>query len=146
MTHPASGGTITADREMPGTTTAAPDWSTSAGWAGWFAVAIFCVAQIVSTIDRGMLALVVDPVRADLGISEMQIALLQGFAFATFYVTVGIPLGVLADTVNRRRLLIGGIIVWSVATICGGLAAKSRRCSPRACSSASARQCWARAR
>lgn len=124
MTHPASSGTITADGARPETTAAAtPDWSKSAGWAGWFAVAIFCVAQIVSTIDRGMLALVVDPVRADLGITEMQIALLQGFAFATFYVTIGIPLGVLADTVNRRRLLIGGIIVWSVATICGGLAA-----------------------
>ncbi len=88
----------------------------------WFAVVLLCVAQIVSTIDRGMLALVIDPVRADLQISEIQIALLQGFAFSVFYVTIGLPLGAVADVVNRRRLLVGGIIVWSAATIGGGLA------------------------
>lgn len=88
----------------------------------WFAVSVFFLAQIVSTIDRGMLALVIDPVRHDLGITEIQIALLQGFAFAIFYVTVGLPLGVVADMVNRRALLIGGIIVWSLATMGGGLA------------------------
>ncbi|WP_236711362.1 MFS transporter [Novosphingobium barchaimii] len=69
-----------------------------------------------------MLALVIDPVRQDLAISEMQIALLQGFAFSIFYVTVGLPLGAFADVVNRRRLLIAGIMVWSAATIAGGFA------------------------
>lgn len=88
----------------------------------WVTVATLFVAQIVSTIDRGMLALVIDPVRRDLSITEMQIALLQGFAFSIFYVTVGLPLGAVADVVNRRRLLIGGIIVWSIATIAGGFA------------------------
>ncbi len=88
----------------------------------WFAVIVLCLAQTISTIDRGMLALVIDPVRADLGISDVQIAVLQGFAFSIFYVTVGLPLGVVADIVNRRRLLIGGIVVWSAATIGGGLA------------------------
>jgi MFS family permease len=88
----------------------------------WFAVVLLCLAQIVSTIDRGMLALVIDPVRADLNISELQIALLQGFAFSVFYVTVGLPMGAVADVVNRKRLLVGGIIVWSAATIGGGYA------------------------
>ncbi|MFT4054011.1 MAG: MFS transporter [Novosphingobium sp.] len=88
----------------------------------WITVATLFLAQIVSTIDRGMLALVIDPVRRDLSISEMQIALLQGFAFSIFYVTVGLPLGAVADVVNRRRLLIGGIVIWSAATIAGGFA------------------------
>jgi len=88
----------------------------------WVTVATLFVAQIASTIDRGMLALVIDPVRQDLTISEMQIALLQGFAFSIFYVTVGLPLGAVADVVNRRRLLIAGILVWSAATIGGGFA------------------------
>lgn len=94
------------------------------GQAGraWLTVATLFLAQIVSTIDRGMLALVIDPVRADLGISEMQIALLQGFAFSIFYVTVGLPLGAVADAVNRRKLLLAGITVWSAATIAGGFA------------------------
>jgi MFS family permease len=90
--------------------------------AAWFAVALMCLAQIISTMDRGMLALVVDAVRADLGITDLQIALLQGFAFSVFYVTVGLPLGMVAGMINRRRLLVGGIIVWSVAAAAGGLA------------------------
>jgi MFS family permease len=90
--------------------------------AGWIAVLLFCVAQVFSTIDRGMVALVIDPIRADLGVTEIQIALLQGFAFAVFYVTAGLPIGMLADRVNRRRLLIFGITVWSLATIAGGYA------------------------
>lgn len=90
--------------------------------SSWGWVLVLCLAQIVSTMDRGMLALVIDPVRADLGITELQVALLLGFAFALFYVSVGLPMGLLADRVNRRRLLIAGILVWSIATFAGGLA------------------------
>lgn len=90
--------------------------------SAWAWVLVLCLAQVVSTMDRGMLALVIDPVRADLGISELQVALLLGFAFALFYVTVGLPMGLLADRVNRRRLLIAGILVWSLATFAGGIA------------------------
>ncbi|NBC35357.1 MFS transporter [Novosphingobium sp. FSY-8] len=87
----------------------------------WAAVAVLCLAQVVAYVDRGILALVIDPVRADLGIGDVQIAVLQGFAFAVFYVSVGLPLGHLADRVNRRMLLAAGIVVWSAATIGCGL-------------------------
>jgi MFS family permease len=107
---------------MPRMQNPAADPPRASRTVAWFAVVLLCLAQIVSTIDRGMLALVIDPVRADLGISEIQIAVLQGFAFSVFYVTVGLPLGAVADVVNRRRLLVCGIIVWSAATIGGGLA------------------------
>jgi MFS family permease len=100
----------------------APKTRTAGPFVAWFAVLVLCLAQIVSTVDRGMLALVIDPLRHDLQISEIQIALLQGFAFAVFYVSVGLPLGLLADFVNRRRLLIAGVLVWSLATIGGGFA------------------------
>ena len=88
----------------------------------WFTVLLLCIAQIVSTIDRGMLALVVDPVRQDLGITDLQIAILQGFAFSFLYVIAGIAMGLIADVANRKRLLIAGIIVWSAATLASGLA------------------------
>jgi MFS family permease len=101
-------------------TDAAP--SRLGGIAAWAAVLLLCVAQIVSTADRGMLALVVDAVRADLGVSDVQIAVLQGFAFSVFYVIAGIALGMVADRVNRKRLLLAGMIVWSAATIASGLA------------------------
>ncbi len=89
----------------------------------WGAVTVFALGQVVSTVDRGMLALLIDPIRHDLHISDVQIALLQGFAFALFYVAAGLPLGFLADRVNRRRLLIAGVLVWSAATVACGYAA-----------------------
>lgn len=101
---------------------ALPDTPRTVARGAWLTVLTLFLAQIVSTIDRGMLALVIDPVRADLAISEMQIALLQGLAFSIFYVTIGLPLGAVADAVNRRKLLIAGIAVWSAATVAGGLA------------------------
>ncbi len=88
----------------------------------WWVVGIFFFASIVSVIDRGILNLVVDPVRQDLMISDVQISLLQGFSFGLFYAVVGLPLGMSADRVSRRWLLIAGISIWSFATILGGLA------------------------
>ncbi|MHB8284879.1 MAG: MFS transporter [Caulobacteraceae bacterium] len=88
----------------------------------WFAVSVFALAQIMSTVDRGMIALMIDPIRHDLHISDVQIALLQGLAFAIFYVAVGVPLGFIADRLNRRRLLIGGVLAWCAATVACGLA------------------------
>ena len=90
--------------------------------SAWFTVVMLCIAQVVSTIDRGMLALVVDPVRRDLGITDLQIAVLQGFAFSFLYVIAGIAMGLIADVVNRKRLLMAGIVVWSAATLASGLA------------------------
>ncbi len=89
----------------------------------WWVVAAMFMASIVSVLDRGILTLVVDPVRHDLGISDVQISLLQGLSFGIFYAVAGVPLGLIADRFSRRRLLIAGIAIWSAATFFGGLAA-----------------------
>lgn len=91
-------------------------------WRSWQIVAVLCLASMLSVIDRGILSLLVDPVRNDLGISDFQISLLQGLSFGLFYVAMGIPLGLMADRISRKRLLIVGVTVWSLATIYGGLA------------------------
>jgi MFS family permease len=90
--------------------------------AAWLTIAVLFFATLVSTMDRGVINLVVDSVRRDIGASEVQIGLLQGIAFVIFYVTVGLPLGAVADMVPRRRLLAFGIAVWSGATLLGGFA------------------------
>ena len=90
--------------------------------SAWWLVAIFFLASVVNTIDRGILNLVVDPIRHDLGISDFQISLLQGLSFGLFYATVGVPLGLTADRVQRRWLIMAGVLLWSLATILGGLA------------------------
>lgn len=64
----------------------------------------------------------VGPVRADLGISDFQISLLQGFAFALLYAVLGLPLGLAADRLPRRRVIFVGVFVWALAATACGLA------------------------
>lgn len=88
----------------------------------WWLIAILFFASVVSVIDRGILTIIVDPVKADLSLTDIHISLLQGLAFGLFYATVGLPLGLTADRTSRRTLIIVGVSVWSLATIGGGLA------------------------
>ena len=88
----------------------------------WYVVGVLMIAYTFSFIDRQVLNLLVGPIRADLGLTDTEISLLQGFAFAVFYTSCGIPLGVLADRVSRRWLIAIGITVWSVMTAACGLA------------------------
>ena len=91
----------------------------SNGYA-WFVVLLLCIASVISFIDRQIINLLVDPIRADLGISDTQISLLQGFAFALFYGAVAVPLGRLVDSTNRKRIIVIGMVLWSIATaLCG---------------------------
>ena len=84
-------------------------------------VIVLFLAAVISFLDRGIIGLVVGPLRRDLGISEFQISLLQGLSFGIFYASVGLFLGLGADRWPRRRLLMVGIGAWSVGTIMCGL-------------------------
>jgi MFS family permease len=88
----------------------------------WLAVGLLCFLFAASFVDRMILALLIEPIRADLGVSETQLAILFGLGFSLAYVTAGLPLGHLADRGNRRTLLIGGVLVWSAATVAAGFA------------------------
>ena len=87
----------------------------------WTVVAILIATAVLSYTDRQVLSLLVDPIRGDLGISDTQISLLLGTAFAVIYGTAGIPLGYLADRTSRRNLIFAGVVVWSLGTIGCGL-------------------------
>jgi MFS family permease len=91
----------------------------SRGYA-WSVVAILVATAILSYTDRQVLSLLVDPIRADLGISDTQISLLLGTAFAVVYGVAGIPLGWLADRTSRRNLIFAGVLVWTVGTLACG--------------------------
>lgn len=90
-------------------------------YASWYLVSVLMIAYIFSFIDRTILALLVQPIRADLGISDTQISLLHGFAFAIFYTVMGIPIATLADRKNRRNIIAIGMTCWSLATAACGL-------------------------
>lgn len=85
-------------------------------------VAILVLTAILAYTDRQVLSLLVDPMRRDLGISDTQVSLLLGTAFALVYGTAGIPLGWLADRLSRRNLIFAGVLIWSLATLACGLA------------------------
>lgn len=83
----------------------------------WCVVAILIGTAILSYTDRQVLSLLVDPVRHDLGISDTEVSLLLGTAFAVVYGLAGIPFGLLADRTSRRNLILAGVLVWSVGTV-----------------------------
>ncbi|MBB5698567.1 MFS transporter [Sphingomonas yantingensis] len=75
-------------------------------------------------VDRQILNLMIDPIRTSLGVSDFQLSLLQGIAFALFYTAFGIPLGLAADRLPRRRVILVGVVVWAVAASACGLATR----------------------
>lgn len=88
----------------------------------WYAVTILVIAFVFSFIDRIIIALLVEPIKRDLGVSDFGIGMLQGLAFAVFYALVGIPIGRWADRYSRRRIIGVGILLWSLMTAACGLA------------------------
>ena len=105
----------------PATRLVGPD-----GWPSprlaWATVAILAVAQFVNALDRYLINLLVEPIKADLQVSDTQMGLLLGFAFAVFYAFVGLPIGRLADTYSRRVVITCGVAFWSLMTMACGLA------------------------
>ena len=90
----------------------------------WYVVGILTLAYLVSFLDRQILALMVEPIKADLHLTDTQISLLMGVAFSLFYAFMGIPIGRLADRANRRNIIVVGITFWSIMTAACGLASK----------------------
>lgn len=88
----------------------------------WTMVALLTVAYVLSFVDRYILGLLIEPIKADLGLTDEQLGYLIGPAFALFYATMGLPLGWLADRKRRTWIVAGGIALWSLATAASGLA------------------------
>lgn len=82
----------------------------------WSVVGILLLCYIVSLVDRQILSLLVEPIRRDLRIDDVEFALLNGIAFSSFYGAFGIFLGRLADCWNRRNMIVIGLLVWCTAT------------------------------
>ena len=88
----------------------------------WTTVGILSFTYMFSFIDRQILVLLVEPMKADLNITDTQVSLLTGFAFAIVYTLAGIPMGRAADGWVRKYVIIMGVAVWSLLTITCGFA------------------------
>jgi MFS family permease len=104
----------------PGSTIPAQMERTPIG--SWLILAALFTAYICSFIDRMIVGLLVDQIKADLQISDTQISLIQGLSFAIFFTLASIPIGRLIDRVNRTKAISVGITAWSLATVACGQA------------------------
>jgi predicted MFS family arabinose efflux permease len=93
----------------------------SRGYTG-LVLALLWVAYVLNFVDRQILSILLEPIKADLGVSDTAMGFLTGFAFAAFYTVAGIPIARLADRSVRRSVIAGGAAVWSAMTAASGLA------------------------
>ncbi|MBP6111398.1 MAG: MFS transporter [Sphingobium sp.] len=86
----------------------------------WLTVGVLFILYIRSLADRYLIALLVEPIKADTGMSDFQISLLQGGAFAVLYCVCAIPVGLALDRFSRRWVLFACVALWSLgAAGCG---------------------------
>ena len=90
----------------------------------WYVVFLMMCFYILSFMDRQIIAVLIDPIKADLELSDVQMSLLGGLSFTLFYSIAGIFIGRLADSMNRPWLIAAGVFIWSLTTALCGLAGK----------------------
>jgi len=87
-----------------------------------YTLGVLVVVYTFNFIDRQILSILIEPIKADLGVSDFGMGLLSGTAFAIFYATLGMPLALIADRWNRRNLIGLSLAIWSGMTALSGLA------------------------
>ncbi len=89
---------------------------------GWLAVLLLSLAAVASYLDRVIIGLLVEPIKADLDLTDTGFAVLQGVAFGLFYTLLAFPLGRLADSRNRRVIVMAGLAAFSIFSALSGVA------------------------
>ena len=91
----------------------------SPGYSNYVLSVLFFV-YVFNLLDRNILAILLEPIKEELGASDTAMGFLTGFAFAVFYSFAGIPIARLADRGVRRSIIAAGLAGWSVMTaLCG---------------------------
>jgi MFS family permease len=96
------------------------------GWpparTAWTAMGVLALVRMSAQLDLSILSLLVEPIKQDMDLTDGQIGLLLGLAFAVFYLGLGVPLSKLVDTYSRKTILAIGVTFWSLSTAMTGLA------------------------
>ena len=87
-----------------------------------YVLAILVVVYVFNFLDRQIVTILAEPMKVDLGLSDTQIGLMTGLAFAIFYTGFGIPLARLADRASRVNVITGALVIWSGMTALCGIA------------------------
>lgn len=86
----------------------------------WYALGVLVLVYVLNFVDRQILSILANDIKADLKLSDADLGFLYGTAFAVFYALFGIPLGRLADSWSRVRLMSMGLALWSLMTAASG--------------------------
>ena len=89
--------------------------------ARYYALGLLTLVYTFNFVDRQLLSILQESIKADLLLSDQQLGLLTGFAFALFYTVAGIPIARYADRNNRRNVVSIAIALWSFMTAISGL-------------------------
>lgn len=87
----------------------------------WLVLVVLTIVYTFNFIDRQILVILQEPIKAELNLSDAQLGLLTGFSFALIYVCAGIPIAWLADRSNRRNIVAGSLALWSGMTALSGM-------------------------
>jgi len=104
------------------TTVAAGADRTVAVTSRWYLLAMLTAIYALNIADRFAISTLIEPIKADLALSDTAIGFLTGTVLALFYVSAGLPLATLADRTDRRRMLAIALAFWSAMTAACGLA------------------------
>jgi MFS family permease len=86
----------------------------------YYVLGILVLAYTLNFLDRQILGILATPIKADLHLTDSQVGLMGGLAFALLYSTLGIPIAWLADRSSRRRIMAAALAIWSGFTaLCG---------------------------
>ncbi len=88
----------------------------------WYVLLTLVAIYAFGHLDRQILSLLVEPLKHDLSLSDTQVSLLQGFAFALFMAVTGLPIGRLVDTGRRTAIVGAGVLAWGASTMACGFA------------------------
>ncbi len=118
--NPGMTGAAAASTLPEAVKTAALAWPRPA--QAWWAVSVFAIGLMFNFLDRGVIGLLVQPIKHDLHLSDTRIGLLMGPAFIIFYVVLGLPIARLVDSRSRRAIIGVGVVLWSMTTALCGIA------------------------
>ncbi|MCR5880931.1 MFS transporter [Phenylobacterium sp. J367] len=104
------------------TAAAAPAGAKSSMAYSYFVVFILAVVYTLNFLDRQIVAILAEPIRKDLNLTDTQLGMLGGIVFAAFYTTFGLPVAWLADRARRVWIISGACALWSLFTVLCGTA------------------------
>lgn len=103
---------------------AASPWARYTVRRRWLFLFVLFLVSTSSYVDRVVISVLLEPIKAEFGVSDAALGLLSGVSFALFYATAGIPIARIADRGNRKTLIALSLAAWSLMTALCGMAGK----------------------